>query len=247
MDLEVKRGPVFFHSKQHANRVRWANLKKEHKFIRNIELASAFVSLCNGKRRGFPTVCLHVSRVSYSVLPPQGRGSGFPGRRRPRGAGLSGRAGRGRARSKNGVNPSINPGVRTAERRLYSLHIVNGFCIFIPDWGMKASNFSKSQIFSVFFFLVFWRCADHNNRDTIPSQGRGGQRHAQHSGHLFQQWQFHIKTGAVLLYSNFENTRLRRWDFMCLTIYLGSASVFLFKTMQWENSRSMKDSKNWIQ
>lgn len=45
------------------------------------------------------------------VLPPQGRGSGFPGRRRPRGAGLSGRAGRGRARGKNGVSPSINPGV----------------------------------------------------------------------------------------------------------------------------------------
>uniref|UniRef100_A0A8C4EJ29 [histone H3]-lysine(4) N-methyltransferase n=1 Tax=Dicentrarchus labrax TaxID=13489 RepID=A0A8C4EJ29_DICLA len=40
-----------------------------------------------------------------------GRGSGFPGRRRPRGAGLSGRAGRGRARGKNGASPSINPGV----------------------------------------------------------------------------------------------------------------------------------------
>ncbi|KAK2895252.1 histone-lysine N-methyltransferase 2C isoform X5 [Channa argus] len=44
-----------------------------------------------------------------------GRGSGFPGRRRPRGAGLSGRAGRGRARGKNGVSPSINPGVTTIE------------------------------------------------------------------------------------------------------------------------------------
>ncbi|XP_068605247.1 histone-lysine N-methyltransferase 2C-like [Brachionichthys hirsutus] len=44
-----------------------------------------------------------------------GRGSGFPGRRRPRGAGLSGRAGRGRARGKNGVCPSINPGVTTIE------------------------------------------------------------------------------------------------------------------------------------
>ncbi|XP_010764649.1 histone-lysine N-methyltransferase 2C-like, partial [Notothenia coriiceps] len=39
-----------------------------------------------------------------------GRGSGFPGRRRPRGAGLSGRAGRGRARGKNGVSPGMNPG-----------------------------------------------------------------------------------------------------------------------------------------
>ncbi|XP_041804215.1 histone-lysine N-methyltransferase 2C isoform X2 [Chelmon rostratus] len=44
-----------------------------------------------------------------------GRGSGFPGRRRPRGAGLSGRAGRGRARGKNGASPSINPGVTTIE------------------------------------------------------------------------------------------------------------------------------------
>nr|XP_019959050.1 PREDICTED: histone-lysine N-methyltransferase 2C isoform X3 [Paralichthys olivaceus] len=44
-----------------------------------------------------------------------GRGSGFPGRRRPRGAGLSGRPGRGRARGKNGVSPSINPGITTIE------------------------------------------------------------------------------------------------------------------------------------
>nr|XP_057922363.1 histone-lysine N-methyltransferase 2C isoform X2 [Doryrhamphus excisus] len=45
-----------------------------------------------------------------------GRGSGFPGRRRPRGAGLSGRAGRGRARGKSGVCPSIiNPGITTIE------------------------------------------------------------------------------------------------------------------------------------
>ncbi|KAM8839649.1 histone-lysine N-methyltransferase 2C isoform 3-T3 [Synchiropus picturatus] len=44
-----------------------------------------------------------------------GRGSGFPGRRRPRGAGLSGRAGRGRARGKNGAGPSINPGITSLE------------------------------------------------------------------------------------------------------------------------------------
>ncbi|XP_033960540.1 histone-lysine N-methyltransferase 2C isoform X2 [Pseudochaenichthys georgianus] len=44
-----------------------------------------------------------------------GRGSGFPGRRRPRGAGLSGRAGRGRARGKNGVSPGMNPGITTIE------------------------------------------------------------------------------------------------------------------------------------
>ncbi|XP_070974437.1 histone-lysine N-methyltransferase 2C-like [Oncorhynchus clarkii lewisi] len=44
-----------------------------------------------------------------------GRGSGFPGRRRPRGAGLSGRGGRGRARGKNGASPTVNPGVTTME------------------------------------------------------------------------------------------------------------------------------------
>lgn len=51
-----------------------------------------------------------VAHLPFLLL--QGRGSGFPGRRRPRGAGLSGRAGRGRARGKNGANASINPGVR---------------------------------------------------------------------------------------------------------------------------------------
>ncbi len=65
----------------------------------------------------FPSVCLYeplrfqTSHFEIFVLRPQGRGSGFPGRRRPRGAGLSGRAGRGRARGKNGASPSINPGV----------------------------------------------------------------------------------------------------------------------------------------
>ncbi|KAL2097737.1 hypothetical protein ACEWY4_006944 [Coilia grayii] len=44
-----------------------------------------------------------------------GRGSGFPGRRRPRGAGLSGRGGRGRSRMKNGVGPVPTPGVSAVE------------------------------------------------------------------------------------------------------------------------------------
>ncbi|KAM6948736.1 histone-lysine N-methyltransferase 2C [Aplochiton taeniatus] len=44
-----------------------------------------------------------------------GRGSGFPGRRRPRGAGLSGRGGRGRARGKNGASLNANPGVTTMD------------------------------------------------------------------------------------------------------------------------------------
>ncbi|XP_064202618.1 histone-lysine N-methyltransferase 2C-like isoform X6 [Anguilla rostrata] len=40
-----------------------------------------------------------------------GRGSGFPGKRRPRGAGLSGRGGRGRSKPKNGISPVATPGV----------------------------------------------------------------------------------------------------------------------------------------
>lgn len=43
----------------------------------------------------------------------QGRGSGFPGKRRPRGAGLSGRGGRGRSKLKNGIGAVVIPGVRT--------------------------------------------------------------------------------------------------------------------------------------
>ncbi|XP_043083004.1 histone-lysine N-methyltransferase 2C-like [Puntigrus tetrazona] len=40
-----------------------------------------------------------------------GRGSGFPGRRRPRGANLSGRGGRGRSRLKTESSPVVTPGV----------------------------------------------------------------------------------------------------------------------------------------
>nr|XP_034985248.1 histone-lysine N-methyltransferase 2C isoform X3 [Zootoca vivipara] len=40
-----------------------------------------------------------------------GRGSGFPGKRRPRGAGLSGRGGRGRSKLKNGIGSFLSPGV----------------------------------------------------------------------------------------------------------------------------------------
>ncbi|XP_037691694.1 histone-lysine N-methyltransferase 2C isoform X3 [Choloepus didactylus] len=44
-----------------------------------------------------------------------GRGSGFPGKRRPRGAGLSGRGGRGRSKLKNGVGAVVIPGVSTSD------------------------------------------------------------------------------------------------------------------------------------
>nr|XP_055233286.1 histone-lysine N-methyltransferase 2C-like [Gorilla gorilla gorilla] len=44
-----------------------------------------------------------------------GRGSGFPGKRRPRGAGLSGRGGRGRSKLKSGIGAVVLPGVSTAD------------------------------------------------------------------------------------------------------------------------------------
>ncbi|XP_036885419.1 histone-lysine N-methyltransferase 2C isoform X12 [Sturnira hondurensis] len=44
-----------------------------------------------------------------------GRGSGFPGKRRPRGAGLAGRGGRGRSKLKSGVGAVMLPGVSAAD------------------------------------------------------------------------------------------------------------------------------------
>ncbi len=50
--------------------------------------------------------------LMVSLWCQQGRGSGFPSRRRPRGSCVTGRGGRGRARMKNGVPPILTPGVR---------------------------------------------------------------------------------------------------------------------------------------
>ncbi|XP_057589867.1 histone-lysine N-methyltransferase 2C isoform X5 [Hippopotamus amphibius kiboko] len=44
-----------------------------------------------------------------------GRGSGFPGKRRPRGAGLAGRGGRGRSKLKSGIGAVVLPGVSAAD------------------------------------------------------------------------------------------------------------------------------------
>ncbi|XP_072508255.1 histone-lysine N-methyltransferase 2C isoform X4 [Notamacropus eugenii] len=44
-----------------------------------------------------------------------GRGSGFPGKRRPRGAGLSGRGGRGRSKLKSGIGALVLPGVTSVD------------------------------------------------------------------------------------------------------------------------------------
>ncbi|XP_035392361.1 histone-lysine N-methyltransferase 2C isoform X2 [Electrophorus electricus] len=63
-----------------------------------------------------------ISKRKFSPGRPrvkQGRGSGFPGRRRPRGAGLTGRGGRGRSRMKNGVSPMPNPGINAIETTVY--------------------------------------------------------------------------------------------------------------------------------
>ncbi|KAI1891323.1 hypothetical protein AGOR_G00142620 [Albula goreensis] len=59
-----------------------------------------------------------ISKRKFSPGRPrakQGRGSGFPGRRRPRGAHLSGRGGRGRSKLKCDIGPAITPGVSLGE------------------------------------------------------------------------------------------------------------------------------------
>uniref|UniRef100_A0A9J8DKI8 [histone H3]-lysine(4) N-methyltransferase n=1 Tax=Cyprinus carpio carpio TaxID=630221 RepID=A0A9J8DKI8_CYPCA len=59
-----------------------------------------------------------ISKRKFSPGRPrvkQGRGSGFPSRRRPRGSGVTGRGGRGRARMKNGVPPIPAPGINIME------------------------------------------------------------------------------------------------------------------------------------
>ncbi|KTG34576.1 hypothetical protein cypCar_00021309 [Cyprinus carpio] len=53
--------------------------------------------------------------LMVSLWCQQGRGSGFPSRRRPRGSGVTGRGGRGRARMKNGVPPIPAPGINIME------------------------------------------------------------------------------------------------------------------------------------
>ncbi|KTF77523.1 hypothetical protein cypCar_00043638 [Cyprinus carpio] len=53
--------------------------------------------------------------LMVSLWCQQGRGSGFPSRRRPRGSGVTGRGGRGRARMKNGLPPIPTPGVNIME------------------------------------------------------------------------------------------------------------------------------------
>ncbi|KAH0627606.1 hypothetical protein JD844_003551, partial [Phrynosoma platyrhinos] len=59
-------------------------------------------------RETFKSRPLHGSAI-WSIK--VGRGSGFPGKRRPRGAGLSGRGGRGRSKLKSGIGSILTPGV----------------------------------------------------------------------------------------------------------------------------------------
>ncbi|XP_041102786.1 histone-lysine N-methyltransferase 2C-like isoform X5 [Polyodon spathula] len=57
----------------------------------------------------------YMTRYLVTCSEKQGRGSGFPGRRRPRGAGVSGRGGRGRSKLKNAVGTVITPGAMIAD------------------------------------------------------------------------------------------------------------------------------------
>ncbi|XP_066537904.1 histone-lysine N-methyltransferase 2C isoform X2 [Hoplias malabaricus] len=80
--------------------------------------SATFITLTPKIGMGKPAI----SKRKFSPGRPrvkQGRGSGFPGRRRPRGAGLAGRGGRGRSRIKNGVNSIPGPGMSSMEMTLY--------------------------------------------------------------------------------------------------------------------------------
>ncbi|XP_051556784.1 histone-lysine N-methyltransferase 2C isoform X3 [Myxocyprinus asiaticus] len=72
-----------------------------------------------------------------------GRGSGFPGRRRPRGSGVTGRGGRGRARMKNGIPTIPTPGV----------NIMEPMCIFRDEEENAMHNtvviFSSTDTFTL--------------------------------------------------------------------------------------------------
>uniref|UniRef100_A0A8C9RDT7 Histone-lysine N-methyltransferase 2C n=1 Tax=Scleropages formosus TaxID=113540 RepID=A0A8C9RDT7_SCLFO len=76
--------------------------------------SSTFISMTPKIGMGKPAI----SKRKFSPGRPkakQGRGSGFPGKRRPRGSGLSGRGGRGRSKLKNAVSPVVTPGVSLVE------------------------------------------------------------------------------------------------------------------------------------
>lgn len=60
-----------------------------------------------------PLLLIHPSPLLFLIPPPQGRGSGFPGRRRSRGGGVGGgRGARGRSRLKTQESLTVSPGVR---------------------------------------------------------------------------------------------------------------------------------------
>ncbi|XP_052398391.1 histone-lysine N-methyltransferase 2C isoform X6 [Carassius gibelio] len=88
-----------------------------------------------------------------------GRGSGFPGRRRPRGANLSGRGGRGRSRLKMESSPVVTPGVSlmdspyvVKEEEENSMH--NTVVLF-----SASDSFTLKQITKV-VLSKGWRCLE---------------------------------------------------------------------------------------
>lgn len=108
-------------------------------------------------------------------LPPQGRGSGFPGRRRSRGGGLGGgRGGRGRSRLKTQDTVTVSPGVRT-QTLLY-------FVTQLIDRGCRRYWFLSPSV----------RCV----RGAVPAKGGGGELNAQHGGDVLHLRPLHPQTGT---------------------------------------------------
>lgn len=97
-----------------------------------------------------------------SLPPTQGRGSGFPGRRRSRGGGVGGgRGARGRSRLKTQDSLTVSPGVRA------HTHTVQ-------------CNVSVMIVMSLNNKLPL--CLSVDVFGAIPAKGGGGELNAQHRG-----------------------------------------------------------------
>lgn len=122
------------------------------------------------------------SSFSSSSLPsflplsaPQGRGSGFPGRRRSRGGGLGGgRGGRGRSRLKTQDCLTISPGVRKHKH-------TRAYALTHTQRGLTNDCFSPPVCV----------CG------AVPAEGGGGELHAQHGGDVLHLRPLHPQTGGV--------------------------------------------------
>lgn len=124
----------------------------------------------------------YCSALNSSPFPPQGRGSGFPGRRRSRGGGVGGgRGARGRSRLKTQDSLTVLPGVRT----MTLLVIV----MSISRWSVTArEDTDRCVCLSV--------CLSVCVHGAVSAQGGGGEFDAQHGGDVLHLGPLHPQTGT---------------------------------------------------